>query len=433
MSIQQAPGGARPMDIGIRNTAKGPIAIFGAGILGTCTALELAERGHHVALFERNAEPFSEASLFNEGKLHMGFVYAADPTFRTAERMIRGGAHFLNFMRRWVPGAALHVLPARSFDYVVHRDTMVTIPQIEAHFTRVAKTLGEVFAQRSPLDPLDASRPFWRRLTGQELSSRYDPALVAAAYETSEIAVDVWELAKHLRAALRSHPRIELITNARVITARNRADGGHEVVYETQGRESVMSVAAVVNASWTNRPAIDGRYGLTSRNACLIRRKLGVNLQCGRQPADLPSLTIVLGPFGDVVAYHGGRVYLSWYPVCMVGTGNGAEETDWNAELAKVDKEAIRRQTIDALARICPAVGKLEATASPEVVVNGGSIFALGKTDIDDPASQLHERLDMGFGGRGNYLSVDTAKFSLGPAMALQTADRITALVGAPA
>ena len=52
------------------------IAIFGAGILGTCTALELADRGHRITV-ERNAEPLSEASLYNEGKLHLGFVYAA--------------------------------------------------------------------------------------------------------------------------------------------------------------------------------------------------------------------------------------------------------------------------------------------------------------------------------------------------------------------
>ena len=50
------------------------IAIFGAGTLGTCTALELADRGHRITVFERNAEPLSEASLYNEGKLHLGFV-----------------------------------------------------------------------------------------------------------------------------------------------------------------------------------------------------------------------------------------------------------------------------------------------------------------------------------------------------------------------
>ena len=40
------------------------IAILGAGILGACTALELADRGYRITIFERNAEPLSEASLY---------------------------------------------------------------------------------------------------------------------------------------------------------------------------------------------------------------------------------------------------------------------------------------------------------------------------------------------------------------------------------
>jgi glycine/D-amino acid oxidase-like deaminating enzyme len=408
------------------------IAIFGAGILGTCTALELADRGHRITVFERNAEPLSEASLYNEGKLHLGFVYAADPSFRTAERMLRGATRFMDVLGRWIPHAALCALATRPFDYVVHRDTMVAVPDIEAHFGRVRQTLEEILLLRPVVSPLDASRPVWRRLTGGELETRYDPAIVEAAYETCEIAVDPWAIANHLRAALRAHPGIELITHASVDRAADRAGGGFDVVFGSQGEHRAGPFAAVVNAVWANRPALDRRYGLTPRGRWLIRRKLGVNLLCSRAPDALASFTVMLGPFGDVVAYQTGRVYLSWYPACMIGTTTGTQETDWNAVLRGVDFGTVRRETIDALARICPAVGTLEAIAGGEIVVNGGSIFALGETDIDDPDSQLHERLDTGVDGRGAYLSVDTAKFTLAPAVAVQTADRVTALVGAP-
>jgi hypothetical protein len=409
------------------------IAILGAGILGTCTALELADRGHHLTVFERNAEPLSEASLYNEGKLHLGFVYAADRSFRTAERMIRGAGRFMDVLGRWIPQAALRGLPSRPFDYVVHRDTMVTVPDVEVHFSRVRQTIARVLPRRPVVRPLDASRPVWRRLPGDELAARYEPALVLAAYETCEIAVDSWAIATHLRAALRAHPRIELVTHATVITARDRPDGTFDVVFEAQGRRRAGPFAAVVNALWANRPAIDRRYGLASSARWIIRHKLGVNLHCGRAPEDLPSFTVMLGPFGDVVAYRSGRVYLSWYPACMIGTTRGVEETDWNAVLRRVDLGTVERGTMDALARIAPAVGHLEASASRDTVVNGGSIFALGQTDIDDPKSRLHERLDTGVDGRGAYLSVDTAKFTLAPAVAVQTADRVTALIGATA
>ena len=407
------------------------IAILGAGILGACTALELADRGHRLTLFERNAEPLSEASLYNEGKLHLGFVYAADPSFRTAARMIRGAARFMDVLGRWIPHAALRDLPARPFDYVVHRDTMVTAPAIETHFLRVRQTLEEVLPREPAVSPLDESRPVWRRLTAEELATRYDPSVIEAAYETCEIAVDPWAIATGLREALRAHPRVELITQARVITAEDRPGGGFDVVFDAQGQRRAGPFAAVVNALWANRPAIDQRYGLAPRGQWIIRRKLGVNLLCGRAPDALPSVTVMLGPFGDVVVYRSGRVYLSWYPACMIGTTTGAEETDWNAVMRGVDVNTLRRETLSALAGICPAVRHLQNGNCEKSVVNGGSIFAMGKTDIDDPDSQLHERLDTGVDGRGAYLSVDTSKFTLGPAMAVQTADRIHALVGA--
>lgn len=409
------------------------IAIFGAGILGSCTALELADRGYQVSLFERNAEPLSEASVFNEGKLHLGFVYAADRTFRTAERMIRGAEQFMDVLGRWIPHAALQALSARPFDYLVHRGTMVSVPDVEAHFLRVSQRLDEVRSRRPTVSPLDVSRPVWRRLTREELATRYNPALIEAAYETCEIAVDSWVVANHLRAALRAHPRIELVTRARVITAEDRAGGGFDVIFEAQGRHCAGPFAAVVNALWANRPAIDQRYGLPPGKQSFTRRKLGVNLQCGRASDTLHSVTIMLGPFGDVVSHRSGRVYLSWYPSCMIGTAAGGEETDWNEVLGGVDFDSVRRGTIDALAAIYPAVGNLKAIAGEPVVVNGGSIFAPGQTDIDDPRSELHERLDTGIEGCGAYLSVDTSKFSLGPAMAVRTADRVTALLGAPA
>jgi len=410
------------------------IAIFGGGILGSCTALELADRGHRVALFERNAQPLSEASRHNEGKLHLGFVYAADPTFRTAERMIAGAARFADVLGRWMPGSALAAVATRAFDYVVHRDTMVSSADIQAHFDRVGRRLDEMTMHDTMGGALDPCRPRWRRLPADELTTRYDTATVAAAFETCEIAVDTWAIADHLCEALRAHPRVEVRTGSRIIRAEDRSGGGFDVVLATEGREQRTGpFAAIVNATWANRPAIDHRYGLSPRGQWINRRKLGVNLQLTHAPDELPSCTIMLGSFGDIVPYRSGRVYLSWYPVCMIGRSMGVEETDWTGVIGQVDHDAVRQATVEALARICPAVARAAAEAEAMAIVNGGSIYALGRTDIDDPASQLHERLDAGIESRGAYLSVDTSKFTLGPALAVETADRIASLARAAA
>ncbi len=49
------------------------IAVVGAGVVGSATALELARRGASVALLEAEPEPGLAASGTNSGILHTGF------------------------------------------------------------------------------------------------------------------------------------------------------------------------------------------------------------------------------------------------------------------------------------------------------------------------------------------------------------------------
>lgn len=399
------------------------VAVLGAGIMGCCAALALAERGCRVTIFERNATPLAEASRHNEGKLHLGFVYAADPTFRTAALMQRGAEAFLPVLSRWVPAAALGALMARPFDYVVHRDTMIPPEGVARHMARVAEAWGG--------DPAWAAH---RKMSPGELAARYDPAQVLEAYETGEVAVDASGVATALARAIGAEPRITLRVGVAVDAVAPRG-GGHAVM----GRDSAGPLSdgpfdAVANCLWANRVGVDIASGLPRPAPFLTRFKAFVILHCpDGAPPDLPSATVVLGPFGDIVAWPGGRVYLSWYPACLAGTKRDVAQRDWREVRAGLDAPAVAKATMAALARICPAVGLLRSAAGEEPEVEGGAIFALGQTDIDDPASRLHERHEVGLvASHGTYHSVDTGKYTLAPLLALEVAERIqpAAIVG---
>ena len=56
-------------------------------------ALELAERGYVVDLYEQDAELIARASRWNEGKIHLGFVYAKGQSRTSASS--REGARFV--------------------------------------------------------------------------------------------------------------------------------------------------------------------------------------------------------------------------------------------------------------------------------------------------------------------------------------------------
>ena len=53
--------------------------------MGSATALFLSRRRVRVTLFDAADQPFAGASRWNEGKIHLGYLYTADPSLDTAD------------------------------------------------------------------------------------------------------------------------------------------------------------------------------------------------------------------------------------------------------------------------------------------------------------------------------------------------------------
>lgn len=70
------------------------VAIAGAGLMGACTALALAARGIGSTLIERDPLPMDRASRRNEGKIHLGLIYAGEPGRATALWQLEGALTF---------------------------------------------------------------------------------------------------------------------------------------------------------------------------------------------------------------------------------------------------------------------------------------------------------------------------------------------------
>jgi len=82
------------------------VGILGGGMQGCCCALALAERGAKVTMFDRNDQLLSRAAVANEGKIHLGYMYANDPSHSTARMMMKGALAFAPFMARHLEIAA---------------------------------------------------------------------------------------------------------------------------------------------------------------------------------------------------------------------------------------------------------------------------------------------------------------------------------------
>lgn len=398
------------------------VAVLGAGIQGTCTALELARRGVLVDLYERNSTCLSEASALNEGKIHLGFVYARDRTLKTARLAAKAGLSFQPLMRRWV-GQDIDTIPVSDpFHYVVHRNGLIDSSGFAEYGTSVSGIIKGLAAGR-PVDYFgqDPTR-LSELLPASAYDGLYDPATVAAVYHTSEISLDPEALATLLRQRLFETPEIRLLLGRKAVSVAKRYD---ELIVHSVGTmcEHAEPYDHVVNASWAGRLQLDDSMGIRPKDAWTFRFKYFARTNdAGHRLA----ATIVLGPFGDIASYTNGVTYLSWYSAGMVGRSSAIEPPDLPATLVGSEKRALATAIASGLSSVILGAPRLDRGSESTLDVKGGWIFAWGTTDIDDPQSRFHERCDVGVHAYGRYLSVDTGKFTMAPLFAVEAADVIT-------
>jgi glycine/D-amino acid oxidase-like deaminating enzyme len=88
------------------------VGVLGGGLQGCCVALALAERGANVVLFDKNDALLSRTAVANEGKIHLGYMYAGDPTLSTAKTMMAGALSFAPSSNvTWPAGAVVYIAP----------------------------------------------------------------------------------------------------------------------------------------------------------------------------------------------------------------------------------------------------------------------------------------------------------------------------------
>ncbi len=181
----------------------------------------------------------------------------------------------------------------------------------------------------------------------------------------------------------------------------------------------------VVNALWDGRLPLDASIGLRSHAQWLHRFKYGIRLKVDDRPRSVPSATIALGRYGDIVSFPNGELFLSWYPVCLAGASQDLHLPNWPQKPTQMRSREMFEKSYEALAAICPALDMIDRNKIRDVEVRGGVIAARGATDIDDMNSELHERFNIGTISVDGYHSIDIGKYTTVPLLAIEVCDRI--------
>lgn len=400
------------------------IAILGGGGVGVCAALEIASHGHSVDVYDQDSAPVMRASRVNEGKIHQGFLYANDSSRRTVRILAEGALNFASCLSRWLDVSAEPLEVSTPFVYAVHEDTMVDIENIRQHFAACCSIIREMQAA-SGLRYLGQEDPAsFRELGRHELESVLDPAHFAGAFVTSELAVDPRTVASRLRAAVLAAPRIAFIGGSRVESVQRRKSGGYVVTFDNKGAQEAGPYDQVVNALWESRLAVDRSMGIEPTQSWIFRHKFGSRVSIPLQPGDLPSVTMVLGPFGDIVNFGSRGLYLSWYPFGMVDTNFDIRPPERWRQIDEPTRFDVFHRSLEKWKNFCPKLRELDFSRD-RIDPASGVIFAWGDTDIDDPDSRLHARYDIGTQSLDGYHSVNSGKYTMVPYLGLKAAERV--------
>lgn len=397
------------------------VAVLGAGITGASTALFLARRGARVTLFDQAPASFAGASRWNEGKIHLGFLYAADPTLRTAKQILPGGLAFPSLVEELIGYRLDQVTTPGDDIYLVHRDSVIEPDAMQSQFQRTAELTRALVGSDRYLT--DVSRCAVRPLTRCELDAMADTRTIVAGFRVPERSVSTRWIADRYIEALAAEPALEPAMNTRVVGVSRDPQAG------PRSRWFVNSTCAahgpfdhVVNALWEGRAAVDATVGLQPQAAWSHRFRLSLFIRTHRS-MDIPSAVIATGPFGDVKNYGGRDFYLSWYPAGLLAEGHDLKPP----KLPELDDQllsTVRRSIQSQLAALLPSVADIGADAL-EVTVNGGWVFAIGNGSLSDRDASLHRRDRIGIRRSGTYISVDTGKYSIAPWLARSVADSI--------
>jgi len=385
-------------------------AVIGGGLLGTLTAVALADRGARVTLYEARPRLLGGASSVGEGKIHLGLVYAlGDP--RTAMTMLNGALTFDTALETLL-GRPLDwaTLRGETFEYLVAEDSLVSAEEFIGHAERLeehrrghlemhpdATYLGQPLASCA-VEPVDSSR---RR------------------FQTHERHLDVRELSETILTAVDERRSLTVEVDTAVRSASPCTDGWLLETARPGDSDITKPYDVVVNCAWEDAARLDRLAGVEAATPNLRLR----TFLHGRVRGPAAALTIVHGPYGDVVIRPGGTFYASWYPTGLLGFAVcDAPPDEWQSAL---DDPAVRRRHIEStLDNLRPLVPQLDSAF--DVEVRARIVVAEGATDIADPASALHRRHEEDVVSSRGWISPRARKLTTIPSVAIATVREAT-------
>src|ERR1700678_1804908 len=128
------------------------VTVMGAGLTGAVAALELAQAGVRVTLIEQDKRTMNRASLRNEGKIHLGFVFSQDLTAASSNIQLQGALRLRDILTRLIGDVMESLTLSHPCVYLVPEDSIASPDELEGRVRRLEETYHEQLAAHESVD-----------------------------------------------------------------------------------------------------------------------------------------------------------------------------------------------------------------------------------------------------------------------------------------
>ena len=376
-------------------------------MMGCSLALLLARKKIRVTLFEGASEPMSKTARWNEGKIHLGYLYAADRSLDTARELIPGGVAFRPIVEDLIDGSIESHMTRDDDIYLTHTRSVVDAGSMLQYFNSVSDLVA--VESGAGIQPI--------QLSGAELSKITANPDVVAGFRIPERSVNTNWLADRLAERVKSKRLIDLRCNY-LVTSLSKDTGRWDVITH---RGNCDGFDVVINALWEGRSVIDSAVGRSFEQSLSYRYRVALFMQVPE--TNIENVVIATGPFGDIKNYDGRHLYLSWYPAGLLLDCH-QQNAPATPTINDDQKQQILNAMIAGLGEYFPVVLDFPKRAQ-QLFIAGGWVVARGKGLLSDPASTLHRRDEIGIRRDDTYYSIETGKYSVAPWLASRLADEL--------
>ena len=386
--------------------------VLGGGIQGCCLSIMLKKHGYDVKIIDKSADIFNRASLNQEGKIHMGFNYGLDSSLKTGKKLMLDALHFAPYLE-YLIGEKLPWEKFRSlnFNYLVAKDSLLSPEQVESYF-QTLQTIYQSFLENTNLTYL-GKRPK-RLFRRTPIPSQLNPDFFQACFATEEVALHPESLKEIIKAKVLSE-NISLCLNQYIADVKKTPTG---FAVKTYSKEVVQRFESdlVFNCLWEGKLFLDKKIGIKIEKNLNMRIKFGIITMTQTSLHNLPSFTIIQGPYGDHVNYpQSNQSYFCWYHSSMKGMiVDQIMPSSWEraceGDVPNSLETNLVRENFSHFNRLIPALSNFQGS-----VIKAGVIVAKGHQDIHKLKSSLHERNENPITKNNGFFSISTGKFTSAP------------------